>query len=163
MINVIIDTREQRPWSFDPHVVKATIGTLPAGDYALAGDGSFAIERKSLNDFVGTISSGWDRFLRQLTRMAGHDARVIIVEGQFWQCCCTDKGDQSHPPVHDHCLVTPQFVAKQIAVLTLMRVSVLFAEGPELASGLAYAILRERSYALYSISGQSGASAVPQA
>ena len=51
---IIIDTREQTPWSFPPEI-PVEIGTLKTGDYALAGDDAFAIERKSKDDFLGTI------------------------------------------------------------------------------------------------------------
>jgi ERCC4-type nuclease len=85
MLKIIIDTREQSPWSFPPECAVTVRGTLSAGDYAIYGDDSFAIERKSLDDFLGTISSGWERFQRELKRMesASFPARIIIVEGDF--------------------------------------------------------------------------------
>ena len=60
---IIIDTREQRPWVF-PAYVAVRVDTLKQGDYALEGDDRYAIERKSLEDFIGTIFSGWERFKR---------------------------------------------------------------------------------------------------
>ena len=76
MLRIVIDTREQQPWHFPRHLAAVSRGTLSAGDYALEGDRGFAIERKSLPDFVGTISSGWERFRRELERMPAGAARV---------------------------------------------------------------------------------------
>jgi len=108
-----------------------------------------------MDDFVGTISSGWDRFLRELERMRVRNfpARVIIVEGDYdWCCFRTKVKDFSEvedgeliPPNHNHPCVQPQFIQKRIAELTMMQVHVLFAGDPYLAAGLAFAIFKRRS------------------
>jgi len=138
---ITIDTREQRPWSWLPSEATVTVAGLRTGDYAITGDDGFAIERKSLDDFLGTISSGWDRFTRELWRMSGWPARVVIVEASlsavYWDI-------DGAGPTHRHNLITPQFVAKRIAELTMRNVSVLFAGDDERASRIALAILRER-------------------
>lgn len=146
LIPIIIDTREQTPWAFDPAQVDARIGTLQTGDYAIAGDDRFGIERKSLEDFLGTISSGWDRFGREIERMAAADwvARVMIVEGDYAQCCFAEGKGELIPPQHRHYRLSPQFIERRIAELTLMQVSVIFATDPHLAAGLATAIFRQR-------------------
>jgi hypothetical protein len=147
-IHIIIDTREQTPWGFDPSQAVVSVDTLRTGDYALKGDGGFAIERKSLDDFLGTISSGWDRFLREIGRMdgAGFSAKAVIVEADFESCCFRTGADgELIPPGHRHPMLSPQFVCKRIAELTMMGVAVLFAGTPLYASALAYQILRERA------------------
>lgn len=141
---IVTDTREQTPWSFDEHLVCNVRGTLKTADYALEGDTRFGIERKSLDDFVGTISTGWERFKRELDRMHDWDAKVIIVESDYVNCCYFDNGRVINP-THNHYMITPQFIMKQIAVLTHMNVSVLFAGNAQLASGLAYSIFKERA------------------
>ena len=133
-ITIVVDTREQRPWSFPEEVVQLRRGTLNAGDYALEGDG-FAIERKSLADFVGTVGSGWERFLRELHRMPPVPARVIIVEANI-----EDLTDRSYPQV-----VNPKFLLSRVAELTLAGISVLFAGDQVRAAGLAYRIFRQRA------------------
>lgn len=147
-LRVVIDTREQRPWSFPAGLVEATIGTLRTGDYALAGDDAFAIERKSLDDFLGTVSTGWERFLREIGRMegAGFAARVVIVEADLEACCFRESpAGEIVPPAHNHPLLSPQFVLKRVAELAFMGVAVLFAGSPDHAAALAYALLSERS------------------
>jgi hypothetical protein len=145
-LHIIIDTREQRPWSFDPTAVVTTRRKLDAGDYALESDDRFVIERKSIEDFVSTMAQGWERFLRELDRMqlAWHVARVIIVEGDLEQLCFSSNDDELRPPAHHHPRLTPQFLMLRIAQLTMSRVSVLFAGNRHLASALALSLFRER-------------------
>lgn len=147
-MKITIDTREQTPWAFPPELAEATRGTLPQGDYALAGDQSFAIERKSVDDFAGTVSSGWERFKRELRRMdnAGFPAKVIIVEGDMAAFFFAPDGT---PPTHGHAALTPQFLAKRIAQLTYdFRCSVLFAGSAPIAAGIAVQIFRRRERAI---------------
>jgi len=146
MLEITIDTREQTPWAFPPYVATVTVGTLTTGDYALTGDDGFAIERKSLNDFVGTIASGWARFLRETDRMDGWPAKVVIVEGDFEHLVFrTDPDGEVRHPDHDHNRISPQFVMKRIAELTMRGVSILFAHDALCACGLATAVLKERA------------------
>lgn len=146
MLDIVIDTREQTPWSFDPGQARTFVNTLKTGDYALVGDGDFAIERKSLDDFLGTVSSGWERFLREIGRMDSFVAKVIIVEGDYESVCFVEDGENKvHPPEHNHPRLFPAFVNKRIAQLTMMGVSVIFAGNAGYASALALGIFKERA------------------
>lgn len=143
-MEIVIDTREQRPWGFPPHVF-VSIGTLKSGDYALKDDEEhFAIERKSGADFLGTISTGWPRFCQELKRMESFPARVIVVESDFETFCYRTGQGQIIPPDHEHYKVTPQFVMKRIAELTMKRISVIFAGNAEYGSAIALRIFIER-------------------
>ena len=156
-LRIIIDSRESAPWGWSPADARTEIAGLAAGDYALASDTEapkrkgqlrpvrFSIERKSLDDLLGTLSTGWDRFQRELTRMEAFPARVIIVEGDFASCCFReDAGGALMAPEHSHPNVRPAFVARRVSELTMMGVSVLFAGDAQLAAGLAYRIFRRR-------------------
>lgn len=81
-ITVLIDTREQRPWSLDPGLFVTERTTLKTGDYSIKGleDHQFVLERKSLGDFVGTVIGDWLRFRHELNRIAAFDYAAIIVE-----------------------------------------------------------------------------------
>jgi hypothetical protein len=155
-LRIVIDSREQAPWAWDANDAITEIAGLFAGDYALESDTEqpkrrgalrpvrFAIERKTLDDFLGTISTGWDKFQRELTRMEAFPARVVIVEGDFAQCCFSDSGYGVIPPPHNHPNLRPSFVARRIAELTMMGVSVLLAGDAQLAAGLAFRVFRRR-------------------
>ena len=154
-LRIVIDTREQTPWSWEPSDAVTEIHGLAAGDYALREDCErvkgrdsyavrFAVERKSLDDFLSTISTGWERFQRELIRMESFPARVVIVEGDFRSVCFRELDDILMPPEHDHVLLCPSFVARRVAELTLMGVSVLFCGDSQLAAGMAYRVFRRR-------------------
>ena len=151
-LNITIDTREQTPWHFPEWVARTTVGTVKTGDYCLDGDVGFAIERKSLDDFCGTISSGWERFLREIDRMDGWPAKVIMVEADFesllFRETVVDGETVLLCPEHKHFMVNPGFVMKRIGELTMMGVSVLFAGDADMASALAVAIFRQRQMKL---------------
>lgn len=139
-LHIVIDTREQQPWSF-AGVAETSVGTVESGDYALAGDSGFAIERKSLDDFAGTISSGWDRFQNELDRMDEmmFPARIIIVEADWMEVI---QHDYNHPDVK------PPFVLKRVAELLYDGVSVVFCSNRTAAAGLCWRLLYERKQRL---------------
>ena len=66
-VTLIVDTREQEPYSFDSRLVVVERRALPAGDYSVAGmEGVVAVERKTLDDFVSTVIHQRARFRREL-------------------------------------------------------------------------------------------------
>jgi len=81
---VVVDTREQQPYAFDPDIVTTLRQALPAGDYSLAGyEASISVERKSLADFIASVIRSRKRFLRELTKLAEYDLGCIVVEGSI--------------------------------------------------------------------------------
>lgn len=87
-LTIIEDTREQTPLTNWPEGVAVEVGTLHTGDYSIKGwETSFAIERKSLQDFAGTMMGGYEahsekpkkRFNRMLERMRHYDLAAVIV------------------------------------------------------------------------------------
>jgi ERCC4-type nuclease len=78
---IIIDTREQEPYSFDPRLAATVRRALPAGDYSVEGlEERVAVERKSLDDFVSTVIHGRARFRNELQKLAGYRAACVVVE-----------------------------------------------------------------------------------
>jgi len=147
-MTIVCDTREQRPWVF-PEGVEVQVAKIEQGDYALIGDNTFAIERKSVDDFVGTVFSGWERFQRELRRMddCGFCAKVIIVEGDFDAVCYKAmEGGEIREPQHNHPAITPEAVCAKIAELIVrFRCAVLFARDEGTAAALAYHVLCKRA------------------
>lgn len=104
LIPVIVDTREQAPYSFagltcdasdggGPLTVPTVRGTLASGDYSLVGYAGIAIERKSIADLYGTIGQGRERFERELVRLNELDFAAVVIEASFPEIC-------SEPPPH---------------------------------------------------------------
>lgn len=85
---VLVDTREQHPWTFAGFsganrewIVKTHRMTLQTGDYSISGfEDKLTIERKSSEDFLGSIGGGHDRFRREHERMGEFLHAAVIVE-----------------------------------------------------------------------------------
>lgn len=88
---ILVDTREQRPWAFDGALVAERFGTFPTkaatldtGDYSVETlEERVRIERKNLQDFVQSVTSGRERFWRELERLAPYAVKAVIVEGSL--------------------------------------------------------------------------------
>lgn len=81
---IIIDTREQQPYSFDPAHALCVRRALAVGDYSLEGyEGSIAVERKSLEDFVSSAVTSRERFGRELRALAEYDFACVVVEASM--------------------------------------------------------------------------------
>lgn len=84
---VLVDTREQRPFSFArfPNWIGGErTATLPVGDYSIEGmEAILALERKSLEDLVGTLMHGRERFLTMCERMTQYRYRALVVEATY--------------------------------------------------------------------------------
>lgn len=76
---IFVDTREKTPLVFK---LKTISEALKFGDYALkdgSGKHDCYIERKSLGDFYGTLSMGYDRFCREIDRSVEANAYLIVI------------------------------------------------------------------------------------
>ncbi len=68
---VIVDSREQMPYRF----------SMRTGDYSISGfEDVISLERKSLNDIVGSLMDGRSRFLREMDRLAEFKYKVLCIE-----------------------------------------------------------------------------------
>lgn len=97
-ITVVVDSREQAPYSFDPEKITAVRKALPAGDYSLAGrEDRVAVERKSMADFVTTVIRGRKRFHRELQKLAAFEAACVVVECNFRDLVDGRYRSDAHP------------------------------------------------------------------
>ena len=89
-ITILVDTREAWPHVYRRHLssnVQLERSTLETGDFALFGliDGA-VVERKTVTDLLGCMTSNRDRFERELARSRHVGSFCIIVEGTFADC-----------------------------------------------------------------------------
>ncbi len=97
-IAVVIDTREQEPYGFDPARVAPVRRALPAGDYSLVGHETVvAVERKSLDDFVTTAVRNRERFARELRLLATYDLGCVVVEATLEDVLAHRYRSGAHP------------------------------------------------------------------
>ena len=80
-IKVKIDSREQLAYEFK---TPSEIGTIPIGDYSICGlEDHIAIERKELNDLIGCLTIGRERFERELSKSRGLEYFALIIEASL--------------------------------------------------------------------------------
>lgn len=79
---IVIDTREQLPYDFGD--IETVTKKLESGDYSVVGfEDRIAIERKSLEDLIGTFIKRRVAFYRELERLQEYDHACIVVEGSL--------------------------------------------------------------------------------
>jgi hypothetical protein len=132
---VLIDTREQKPLTFR-FSLKTQSEALPFGDYKLNDDAftrNCYIERKAVGDLYGTMTSGLERFHKEIQRAKDACAYlVIVVEGNFEEV--------AHYPtrisVAGKVCIAPEYVFYQIRDLIQQydHIQFLFVENRDEAS-----------------------------
>lgn len=95
---VLVDTSEQVPWTFDEQGITTTRTSLETGDYSLPGyETRVAIERKSLDDWVGTVMRERGRFYRELERLRTFEFSCVIIEGSLRQIMSQNYKSRAEP------------------------------------------------------------------
>tara|TARA_B100001123_G_C15342500_1_gene1035582 strand:- start:2388 stop:3332 length:945 start_codon:yes stop_codon:yes gene_type:complete len=137
---IFIDTREQTPLKFDRDF---RVRKLKFGDYTFS-DRSVScnsyIERKSLNDFIGTISGGFDRFQREIERAESEDAYLIIVVEKKLSSALNFN---SLRELSSKIKATPEFIFHRVRQLIQNNnhIQFLFVDGQDEASRVTEKIL----------------------
>ena len=99
-MNIIIDTREQKPLSFTGH--KTFRRKLDEGDYNIEElEDKIVIERKSLPDLYQSITSDHERFKREILRAKEKGKTFyIFIEGtleEFYSKSWSDRTLKTKP------------------------------------------------------------------
>lgn len=81
---IVIDSREQEAYAFDPRLAGAVRRALQAGDYSVGGlEDQVAVERKTLDDFVSTLIHRRRRFREELRKLSQYRAACVVVEAEL--------------------------------------------------------------------------------
>jgi hypothetical protein len=131
---IYIDTREQKPLKFKRPV---EIKKLDFGDYAFSDSRATCncnIERKSLPDFIGTLSGGYERFIKEIERCGGEGGgMVILVESKFSNALYFNKLMRAgtNNRVYSKVRVTPDYIFHRVRSLSQEYpfIQFLFVEG----------------------------------
>jgi len=89
-LEILRDNREQLPWEFEHQDVTVADVTLSTGDYTLAefcdhDEGNdtyypnYAVERKSGDDFVNSITRDRERFKAEIKRAADWSCPLLVI------------------------------------------------------------------------------------
>ncbi len=86
--SILQDTREQNPLFFYHPEIEIRVCKLNCGDYAMRfSDGLMSdtvFERKTIADAFGSLTSGYERFKREVQRAQETDTRlIVIIEGSL--------------------------------------------------------------------------------
>ncbi len=80
LMKIKIDSREQKPYKFE----NSETGALNIGDYSICGlEDCIAIERKELNDLIGCLTTGRDRFKKELHKGKALEYFALVVEASL--------------------------------------------------------------------------------
>jgi len=97
-VTVVVDTREQEPYTFESGCTEVVRRALPAGDYSVEGhEDSVAVERKTLEDFVSTVIRGRKRFHRELEKLSAYESACVVVECNFRDLVDGRYRSDAHP------------------------------------------------------------------
>lgn len=82
-LEIVVDTRERYAWKFSHQQVTTTKRGLDVGDYAAFVDDELVavVERKSLADLAGSLSSG--RLTHRLGELATVPRAALVVEDRY--------------------------------------------------------------------------------
>jgi len=124
---VLVDTREQNPFSFT-RFEGLFAGTekkaLKLGHYSIAGlEDHCVVERKDISDLVGSLTTDRTIFVDRLRRMAGYPHRLLVITGPL----SVVKSPYAHSPAHPN-----RITQSLIAILAGLRVPFLCTETHEL-------------------------------
>lgn len=138
---IIIDTREQQPWTFK-HYVTAT-KKLDTGDYSIEGyEDILCIERKhSISEFVNNMSE--KRFLDVLNRMSAYKYAFILMEFDFDAIINFPIGSDIPKHIWKNLRINPAYIIKYITdILVKYNINILFCGSAYNAEKMAASIMR---------------------
>lgn len=98
MTEILVDTREQTPWTFEGQGFTLIKRHLDTGDYSIEGlEHSVSIERKSLDDWTGSCIHDRARFYKELERLRSFRFRAVVVEAGIREIMGGHYNSQAHP------------------------------------------------------------------
>jgi ERCC4-type nuclease len=87
---ILRDNRERKPWEFEQQEAEVSDETLETGDYSIAElceydvdrdtyIPNYAVERKSGDDFINSITRDRDRFEREIKRASDWASPMLVI------------------------------------------------------------------------------------
>jgi hypothetical protein len=129
-LTILCDSHERYAWKFEHQQATTLKRALEAGDYAVEVEGCIiaTVERKSLADFVSTLTTGKLRYL--MAALASVPNSALVIEDRYSQIFKLDR-------------VRPSVVADGIgeAQIRFPNVPIIFAETRLLAQEWTYRFL----------------------
>ena len=141
---IYVDTREQSWLKFN---IPFEIKMLPYGDYTCSNDNDNCyIERKSLSDFISTLSSGnLNRFKNEIEKAKNNNAYIVVVVEEKLQNALSF---QYLPHISKKIKATPEFIFHNVRSLTqdYNNLQFLFVDGREEMKRVIESILASKCF-----------------
>ena len=129
---ILIDSREQQPFTFGGQIATQK-AALQTGDYSILGlESEVSVERKSLQDLIGSLGKGRDRFDRELDRLSKFHTRALVCEGSWAELIDGQYRGQ----------MNPKAAYGSVMGIIAMGIPVVMANSRKGAERACYAILR---------------------
>jgi len=142
---IIIDTREQQPWSFEHYTTASR--KLDTGDYSIEGlEDVVCIERKkSVSEVANNLTES--RFVDVVDRMSRFKYAFLLLEFDLAQVLSYPIGSNLPRRLWDKIKISPAFIVKHILELQLNHnIKVLFCGSSSDAEQMAEYILKKVHY-----------------
>lgn len=143
--NIIIDTREKKPWSLEcPSILQKTYRKLATGDYSVDGyEDIFCIDRKaSVAEIALNINQ--KRFHKELARMQKMPHAYILLEADFDELINFPMKSSLPDRIKKKIRVSGQYILKCIARMNIKYgVHFVFCGNRERAQKYAISIMKE--------------------
>ena len=139
---IIVDTREQKPWSFSHHVTANH--KLDTGDYSIEGlEHILSIERKrNVAEFANNITER--RFKDVIDRLSKIPHSFILFEFDFDKIMSFPIGSDIPKKIWDKIRVSPSFIIKNIIGLQIEHnINIIFCGNSANAETIALAIMKK--------------------
>lgn len=142
---IIVDTREQQPWSFENHAVSNK--KLDTGDYSIEGlENILGIERKkSVSEFANNITES--RYQDVVLRLSQLKYSFLLLEFDLEDVLIYPIGSTVPKRMWGKIKISPAFLMKNILELELTHnIKVMFCGNASNAQKMAEYILRKVNY-----------------
>ena len=129
-MRLITDSREQRPYQFE---TQSEVGALAIGDYSIVGlENYVAIERKTVDDLIGCLTTDRDRFERELHRGRALDYFALVIEATLSDLANGEYRSKMNPK---------SAVQSLLAFSIRYRLPIFFAENRQYAQRVTESLL----------------------
>lgn len=138
---IIVDTREQKPWTFDDHSVANR--KLDTGDYSVEGlEKIFTIERKrSVSEIAGNISE--KRFYDELDRMRDFKHKFILLEFSLNSVLDYPVGSTVPKKLWNTLKITGKYILKYLTEISIKYdVHIIYCGSSDNAEEMALSIMK---------------------
>jgi len=138
---IIVDTREQTPWTFENYTVANK--KLDTGDYSVLGlEDIFTIERKkSVSEVANNISES--RFDKELERLKLYKHKFLLLEFNLYDVLDYPIGSNVPKKMWEKLKITNKYILKYLTEIAIdYDLQIIFCDDSNGAEEMALSIIK---------------------